>query len=130
MWLNPQETAQETADLVTLTKETLNGKLLFLCATWCLQKTTPLICSTNYWQNIYKTQWFTILESQFIDNLELFCPKKLWFLHLLLGMVFSMVRSSHRRCSLKKSVLKNFVNFTGKQLYWSPPPSSVYGLEV
>ena len=28
-------------------------------------------------------------------------------------------RSSHRRCSLKKGVLKNFANFTGKQLFLS-----------
>ena len=28
-------------------------------------------------------------------------------------------RSSHRRCSVKKGVLKNLRNFTGKHLYWS-----------
>ena len=28
-------------------------------------------------------------------------------------------RSSHRRCSAEKGVLKNFVNFTGKRLSWS-----------
>ena len=27
-------------------------------------------------------------------------------------------RSSHRRCSVRKDVLKNFVNFTGKHLCW------------
>ena len=27
-------------------------------------------------------------------------------------------RSSHRRCSIRKSVLKNFANFTGKHLCW------------
>ena len=27
-------------------------------------------------------------------------------------------RSSHRRCSLKKSILKNFANFTGKHMSW------------
>ena len=31
----------------------------------------------------------------------------------------AMFRNSHRRCSVKTSVLKNFLNFTGKQLYWS-----------
>ena len=30
-----------------------------------------------------------------------------------------LFRSSHRRCSVKKGVLKNFANFTGKHLYWS-----------
>ena len=29
------------------------------------------------------------------------------------------VQSSHRRCSVKKAVLKNFTNFTGKPLCWS-----------
>ena len=29
------------------------------------------------------------------------------------------VRRSHGRCSVKKSVLKNLANFTGKQLCWS-----------
>ena len=28
-------------------------------------------------------------------------------------------RSSHQRCSIEKSVLKNFAIFTGKQLRWS-----------
>ena len=28
-------------------------------------------------------------------------------------------RSSHRRCSVEKGILKNFANFTGKDLYWS-----------
>ena len=31
----------------------------------------------------------------------------------------TIFRSSHRRCSIEKSVLKNFVIFTGKQLCWS-----------
>ena len=29
-------------------------------------------------------------------------------------------RSSHRRCSVKKAVLKNFTIFTGKHQCWSP----------
>ena len=28
-------------------------------------------------------------------------------------------KSSHRRCSIKEAVLKNFAVFTGKHLYWS-----------
>ena len=30
-----------------------------------------------------------------------------------------LFRSSRRRCSVKKGVLKNFANFTGKHLCWS-----------
>ena len=29
-----------------------------------------------------------------------------------------VTRSSHRRCSVKKSVLENFTNFTGKHMCW------------
>ena len=32
---------------------------------------------------------------------------------------FFMERSSHRRCSVKKDVLRNFKDFTGKHLCWS-----------
>ena len=33
--------------------------------------------------------------------------------------VMFIIRRSHRRCSLKKGVLKNFANFTEKHLGWS-----------
>ena len=33
--------------------------------------------------------------------------------------VLGLFRSSHRSCSVKKAVLKNFANFTGKHLCWS-----------
>ena len=33
--------------------------------------------------------------------------------------VFKTYISSHRRCSIKKSVLKNFAIFTGKHLCWN-----------
>ena len=32
---------------------------------------------------------------------------------------FSFVRGSHRRCSIKKVIFKNFAIFTGKHLSWS-----------
>ena len=31
----------------------------------------------------------------------------------------SLIRCSHRRCSVEKGVLKNFAVFTGKHLCWS-----------
>ena len=37
-------------------------------------------------------------------------------LHVLVRAAFSMDKSSHRRCSIKKCVLRNFVKFTGKHL--------------
>ena len=37
----------------------------------------------------------------------------------ILDFEFRMIRSSHRRCSISKAVLKNFANFTEKHLCWS-----------
>ena len=34
------------------------------------------------------------------------------------GIIFRGLRSSHRRCSVKKGVLKNFAELTGKHLCW------------
>ena len=33
--------------------------------------------------------------------------------------LLDLFRSSHERCSIRKGVLKNFANFTGKHLCWS-----------
>ena len=41
------------------------------------KETNQLIGRANYWQNIYRTKWFNILESQFIGNLELFWTNKI-----------------------------------------------------
>ena len=43
-----------------------------------------------------------------------FCSRKLRVDELLV-----FLRSSHRKCSIKKGILINFANFTGKHLYWS-----------
>ena len=38
----------------------------------------------------------------------------------VVGLIrFPIHRSSHRRCSIEKAVLKNFTIFTGKHLCWS-----------
>ena len=34
-------------------------------------------------------------------------------------LLFKIVRSSHQRCSVRNSVLRNFIKFTGKYLYQS-----------
>ena len=39
--------------------------------------------------------------------------------HVLFKFVFTLFRSSHRRCFIKKAVLKNFAIFTWKHLCWS-----------
>ena len=40
------------------------------------------------------------------------------------------VNSCHRRCSVKKAVLKNFLMFTGKHLCWSLFSDKVAGLQA
>ena len=41
------------------------------------------------------------------------------FTKVFLSWFFPFNRCSHRRCSVKKGVLKSFANFTGKHLWWS-----------
>ena len=40
----------------------------------------------------------------------------LLYIDLMLMLCINFLRSSHRRCSVKKGVLRNFANFTGKHL--------------
>ena len=43
--------------------------------------------------------------------------------------VYDICRSSHRRCSVRKSVLRNFAKFTGKRLFQSLFFNKVAGLK-
>ena len=43
----------------------------------------------------------------------------LLYIDLMLMLCINFLRSSHRRCSVKKGVLRNFANFTGKHLCWN-----------
>ena len=56
--------------------------------------------------------------------LKSYCWKKATYSNFSLH-----VRSSHRRCSVRKGVLKNFAKFTGKQLYQSLFLNKVAGLK-
>ena len=49
-----------------------------------------------------------------------------WIKHVLCG--FNTSRSSHRKCTLKKGALKNFLKFKGKHLWWSLFFNKVAGL--
>ena len=46
----------------------------------------------------------------------------------IVGRISKMIRSSHQRCSLRKSVLRNFVKFTGQCLCQSLFFNKVVGL--
>ena len=45
--------------------------------------------------------------------------KRLFTQGKVFGVRLIITRSRHRRCSVKRGVLKNFANFTGKHLCWS-----------
>ena len=57
-------------------------------------------------QNIQRTKWFTILESQFIVNLELFCTKKIpVFTLYTMGGILGGDSKSERSKKLKSSAI-------------------------
>ena len=70
--------------------------------------------SENFWR---KSLLLTIDLSFFFRNSK-----------LRSGMASSINRSSQRRCSLRKGVLRNFAKFTGKQPYQSLFFNKVAGL--
>ena len=43
----------------------------------------------------------------------------IYLINCLITTFLKKYRSSHRKCSVRKGVLKNFANFTGKHLCWS-----------
>ena len=63
---------------------------------------------------------FFLNFSKFFTNAQflIICICQKLLLYFVLFFRFSF-RSSHRRCRLRKGVLKNFAKFTGKQLYQS-----------
>ena len=89
------------------------------------------LCSRVKFYKVLRFSWFSIF---FTNNCALF---QLWgkenlvkhqevskyyhhYCRYLAGFKSSSlsVRSSHRRCSVKKDVLENFANLTGKHLCW------------
>ena len=74
------------------------------------------IFGDSYWRELKKNSVTTIIH----------------FLQLILIWVWNInetyVRSSHRRCSVRKGVLRNFVKFTGKHLCQSLFFDKVRGL--
>ena len=111
---------------------------------WCFEK----YCSCDQacqFLTLYGTPWRSYLENLTIDDkfinkrVRLFihqamCREEKGISTLQQGCEISVLkinflknyrssywrcRSSHQRCSVKKCVLKNFANFTGKHLYWS-----------
>ena len=86
MWPNPQE----TADLVTFTKEILNGKFHFLYSVIGLH-------------GGIKWEYWSEMRSRIVVSER----KKALF------------RNSRSQMFFKIGILKNFANFTAKHLCWS-----------
>ena len=55
-------------------------------------------------------------ESDFNFLVPIFRPS---LFRVVLFFYISVYGSNHRRCSVKKDVLENFANYTGKHLCWS-----------
>ena len=87
MWLNPQE----TADLVTFTEKILYGKLHFLSSVLYVNDLPQSLSEVGSY--LYAED--TYIFYQYEDRRR---------------------RSSHRRCSVRKGVLRNFAKFTGKYM--------------
>ena len=84
MWSNPHE----TADLVTFTKETLNGKLHFLCSGTCFVLSSFYLaipkCPTSMYFNLglIFTNFIILLKIEFVNKKE-----KCLDLHLRLNYI-------------------------------------------
>ena len=79
------------------------------------QKHYPLTISRNL-HILMKFSFIDICIIIIFKKKEQFSCNSKWFDILL---KHTAVRSSHRSCSVKKGVLKNSANFTGKHLCWS-----------
>ena len=87
---------------------------------------TELFRKTDNWRKIYKQTSSTFYTSNDVSRRKNYLNvitklRNSWLISFLKKHRSShrRSRSSHRRCSIKKGILKNFVNLTGKHLYWS-----------
>ena len=73
-------------------------------------------------QKLANQLMLNVLSKDVLQNFLKFTEKHLCrnlSFNKVIGWKTETVRSSHWRCSVKKEVLNNFGNFTGKPLYWS-----------
>ena len=102
MWPNPQE----TADLVTVTEEILNGKLHFLYSAVFL-RTSLDDCFWDILGDFLRYYQLPLLK----------LVSLVWHSKFYLNQMPH--RSSHPEIIyIKRNVLKSFSKFTGKQLWW------------
>ena len=86
---------------------------LFPFPWWAVKESGPrkyvdLIDVTEFSLSVYLTMF---------DHISIMIPHS-FFCGIVQVNFFLQYRSSYRRCSIKKAVLKNFAIFTGKRLCW------------
>ena len=83
-----------------INKSVLEWFSLIVCKEHTLYRSTNLFSRKHP-----KLYFWSIREGQHMTNTE--------------QLLYQSDKSSHRRCSIKKAVVKNFTMFTGKHLCWS-----------
>ena len=104
-------------------------------------ETSPFVCRANQWTgfcmsrtSIMKELMDYAIEANRCQFLLLSVSDKMVARRVSTFWVFRGSRSqiffkTNQRCSVRKSVLKNFANFTGKHLCWCPVLNKVEGLQ-
>ena len=102
----------------------------FLCSLFWVQIIRSNVYHINLWMTFVSQIWspYTFNICHFENALcQKFCCLKqesIYFAfmirHLLRHTLSQIFRSSHRRCSITKGVLRNFAKFTGKHLCQRP----------
>ena len=80
---------------------------------------TELFRKPDNWRQIYKQTSSTFYTSNDVSRRKNLLVLITELRNSYLITLLKRYRSSHRRCSVKKGVLKNFANFTGKHPCWS-----------
>ena len=98
-----------------------------------LRATEFELCSYHFHNIFIKFGKFELLHSYKLDpykmkSVYLFLLKTLDFRAYTSNLIAVLCRSSHRRCSLRKGVLRNFSKFTAKHLCQSLFFNKVAGL--
>ena len=96
---------------------------LFFNKVACYRPATLL--KKRFWNRCFPVNFAKFLRTPFLQNTS---GRLLLYYYMRTAMTVKTLttipeswedKSSHRRCSLKKAVFKNFAISTGKHLYWS-----------
>ena len=63
--------------------------------------------------------WLIANDYYIVISYQVFIAKYLYVIDLTLHGLLQIIQKQPATCSVQKDVLKNFVNFTGKDLCWS-----------